>query len=80
MTSELEVVKAVDVYFDICANPSREDAIENIDENYIEVTIDDDILYVNTTVKEAIANIILKYFDINTMKLGQNVDFGSITQ
>lgn len=80
LTSELEVVKAVDVYFDICANPSREDAIENIDENYIEVTIDDDILYVNTTVKEAIANIILKYFDINTMKLGQNVDFGSITQ
>lgn len=90
MTTEIKVVKPVLVNFDICANQSFDyiktmylesfssDFDSGID-SYIEITTDNQSMFVGNQLQSKIYDIITDFFDIQTMKLGQNVDFGEIT-
>ena len=91
MTAELVACKAINVKFDICAAPI-EHVLKNylnedfdndsiFDENcdsYIEVTLDDNTLYVPSSLQKDIYNIIIDGFNINHQRLGQNVKFDQI--
>ena len=91
MTTEIKVVKPVYVNFDICARPiGTEEELEdfkndyfdpgttyfdqNID-SYIEVTLDDNTLYVSTSIQDSIYNIILNEFNINTCRFGKVINY-----
>lgn len=92
MTAELVACKAINMKFDICAAP-MDYAIENylksddyasdhmFDENlesYIEVTLDDNMLYVPSSLQQDVYNIILDGFDVNKCQLGQNIQYDQI--
>ena len=94
MTAEIEVMEPVNVYFDICAAPpdrvvelypdsaaSGNDFGKNENDeydSYIEITLDDNIMYVNSELKDVIANIFKKYFDSTNCVIGQLVDYSVI--
>lgn len=90
MTAELVACKAVDVCFDICACPPEYailrylmDYDESVGfdsncESYIEITLDDNNVYVASTLKTDIYNAIVSGFDINKMQFGQVVDYSKI--
>lgn len=92
MTTEIKVVKPVYVDFDICAIPSNDDGhnesiIESLEEDrefdesngsYIEITLDDNTLYVSTSIQTTIKNIILNTFNIDLCHFGQTIDFNSM--
>ena len=94
MTAEIEVMSPIDVYFDICAVPpdrvielypasaeSGNDFGKNENgeyDSYIEITLDDSVMYVNSDLKEVIANIFKKYFDRTNCVIGQLVDYSVI--
>lgn len=86
MTAELVACKSINVNFDICASDINY-ALENyinddfdsdhkFDENcdsYIEVTLDDNTMYVANSLQKEIYNIIIDGFNVNKCKLGQAV-------
>lgn len=91
MTTEIQVVKPVMVNYCICANTNYDDVttryisdkdsrfdIDN--ESYIEITIDDDMLYVNTSIRDSVAQIILDAFSVSNCRLGQTVDISDILE
>lgn len=92
MTAEIVACKAVDVCFDICACPPEYavrkylldyDISQGFDpecESYIEVTLDDNSVYVPTTLQVDVANAIIQGFDMDQMEFGQTVDFSKILQ
>lgn len=78
MTAELVACKAINVLFDICAAPENyaiaaylnDDWDEGVifDENgesYVEITLDDNAIYVANSLQKEICDIILDGFDIN---------------
>ena len=78
MTAELVACKAINVMFDICAAPEdyaiaayldgedEEDVVfDENHESYIEITLDDNSIYVTSSLQKEICNIILDGFDIN---------------
>ena len=78
MTAELVACKAINVNFDICAAPDdyviehyltddfdTEVVFDEECESYIEVTLDDNALFVSSTIQKQISNIILDAFDVN---------------
>lgn len=91
MTAELVACKSINVNFDICASDINY-ALENyinddfdsdhkFDENcdsYIEVTLDDNTMYVANSLQKEIYNIIIDGFNVNKCKLGQAVQFDKI--
>lgn len=92
MTAEIVACKAINMKFDICAAPIdyvldnylKDDdyvADNGFDENletYIEVTLDDNMLYVPSSLQQDICNIILDGFDVNRCQLGQNIKYDQI--
>ena len=91
LTTEIQLVKPVIVNFDICACKDLEYAREfymsddgayfdEECESYIEVTLDDNALYVNNAIQQKIYDIIIEQFNVNRCKLGQNVDYAGITR
>ena len=92
MTAELVACKAINVMFDICAAPedyaiaaylSNEDEDIVFDENhesYIEITLDDNAIYVTSSLQKEVCNIILDSFDINKCRLGQVVKYDDMLQ
>lgn len=90
MTAEIVACKAVDVCFDICACPQEYaiqkylldfDDAQGFDpecESYVEITLDDNNVYVMNTLQSDVANAISRGFDINKMQFGQVVDFNKI--
>lgn len=88
MTTEIKVLKPVLVSFDICANPSY-DYIKNIYlagggdfdqglDSYIEITIDDRTMFVGNQLQNMICDAITDYFDVQSCRMGQNVDLNQI--
>ena len=91
MTTEVKVVKPVYVNFDICARPvGSKEELESFkadyftssaglfDENcesYIEVTLDDNTLYVSTSIQSSIKQIILDEFSMSNCKFGQALNY-----
>lgn len=91
LTTEIKIMNPVIVYFDICANPNdtyirdvyMNDGVQYFDEDldtYIEITLDDNTIYVGSALKTQIGNIISNYFNVNRCVLGQNISYSDILQ
>lgn len=93
MTAELVACKAINVFFDICAAPEdyvlasylgsnwEDDSVfDENNESYIEITLDDNAIYVTNSLQKEVCNIILDGFDINKCQLGQAVKYDDILQ
>ena len=93
MTAELVACKAINVMFDICAAPEdyaiaayldgedKEDVVfDENHESYIEITLDDNSIYVTSSLQKEICNIILDGFDINKCQLGQAVKYDNMLE
>lgn len=89
LTQEITACDAIDVKFAICAAPEtialndyllKEDMIlEENNDSYIEITMDDNILYANSNIKSQIVDILWNSFKAENCKLGQNVDINNMT-
>lgn len=86
LTHEPYFVPALLTKFAICAVPNYDYVRENYlfstaiannfsRENYIEVTIDDEVIYANASIKTQIQNIIYNFFRADNFKIGQYIDF-----
>ena len=94
MTAELVVCKTINVMFNICAAPeeyaiakylksgSQEDQIifDSECESYIEITLDDNAIYVANSLQKEIYDIIIDGFNINKCSIGQNVAYSEILE
>ena len=89
LTHEPYFVPAVLVNFAICAprdlqNIRKEYLYNNGDlekmynENYIEITIADEVIYVNSTIESQVKTILFNFFRSENFKLGQYVDFNEL--
>lgn len=90
LTHEPYFIPAVLTKFAICANPDYNYIRKNyfdaaniksssmFDENYIEVTIADEIVYANSTIQKQIQTIVYNFFRSENFKLGQYVDFNML--
>ena len=89
LTQEIVACDVVDVNFAICAAPEDialkeyllKDGvmIEENNDSYVEITMDDNILYANSNVKYQIADIIWDSFKAENCKIGQSIDINSMT-
>ena len=91
LTTQTQYLKPIDVYFDICAAPLEVaqqyfvDQDQNFGMNdsgeydsYIEITLDDNKIYINNSIESIVITKIKQFFDINKNKLGQNVNFNDL--
>lgn len=89
ITTEYQLVKPVLVKFAICANPDLDDIrdryLKQTDmyfdqdcESYIEVTLDDNMIYVSSNIQKLVYDQIVRAFDVNSQKLGGIVQFRDI--
>ena len=88
LTHEPYFVDAVRVNFMVCANPDlsyvRKNYLEKQtlqdlkDENYIEVSIADEVVYASSTIQNQIKTMIYNFFRQENFKLGQYVDFNAL--
>ena len=87
LTQEAVYVKPLDVYFSPSA-ADRSDALsylingsaqqiayDELDNSYIEVTLEDNVLYSATDIRNKVANVIRDFFDESNFSLGQTVDY-----
>ena len=89
LTQEIMACDVLDVNFAICAAPEDialkeyllKDGvmIEENNDSYVEITMDDNILYANSNVKYQIADIIWDSFKAENCKIGQSIDINSMT-
>ena len=90
ITTEYQIVKPVPVKFAICANPDIEDIkaryfnetdtdFDQHCESRIEITLDDNIIYVSNNIQKLVYDEIVRAFDVNTQQLGGIVKFQEIT-
>lgn len=87
MTTELQVLKPVPVNFQICAADidivreylkGQNEHFDNDCESYIEVTLDDNSIYVGNNIKELIISKILKPFKQNNIGIGKAINYNDI--
>lgn len=89
ITTEYQLVKPVLVKFAICANPNIDDIknryFKNTDvnfdadcESYIEITLDDNMIYVSSNIQKLVYDEIIKAFNINSQCLGGIVQYQDI--
>ena len=90
MTHEPCFMKAIPVNFMICAMP--EDLVksyltndtlsdvqrDNLNKSYIEITINDDVIYSNATIINQITSKIQSFFDRHHVKLGQMMNYSDL--
>ena len=92
LTTQTQYLKTIDVNFDICAAPLEvakkyfEDESGNfgLNENeeydsYIEITMADDKIYINNSIETNVIAKIRNFFNINSCKIGQRIDFNELT-
>lgn len=88
LTSEVVFVDPIPFVFAICAAPVgyaltqlEDDVIfDGLNESYIEVTVSDNALYTNTSIKAQINTIFMEFFNELNMKLGQIVNINDLEQ
>lgn len=91
LTQEAVYVKPIDVYFTPSAI-DKSDALKNLihgnnaqisyndlDNSYIEITLEDNVLYSSSDIQNKVANIIREFFAEKNFNLGQTVDFATLT-
>jgi len=89
ITTEYQIVKPVEVKFAICANPDLDDIkaryfketdvyFDSGCESYIEITLDDNIIYVSSSIQKLVYDEIIKAFNVNSQRLGGVVNFQDI--
>ena len=89
ITTEFQLVKPVLVKFAICANPDLDDIkaryfneqdlyFDSKCESYVEITLDDNAIYVSSNIQKLVYDQIIKAFDVNQMRLGGIVKFNDI--
>lgn len=90
MTAELQYIKPIQVKFDVCAayqdvakvysdNGQFDEFVQNaVNDSYIEITLDENCLYVNTYIFDMVRQIFQKYFKIENLKIGQNINISDI--
>lgn len=87
LTQEIVYLKPIHVYFAPCASELEEafnelqsdDIFNGENHSYIELTVNDDIMYTNTDIQIKAAQIIRDYFNEEKCRLGQTVDLSEIT-
>ena len=91
MTQEPVYLKPLNVNFAICAEDIDSVLLNYFDDNkqthefdpnstsYLEVTLDDNVLYSTVDIQLQVANKIRKFFEEDNMQLGQVVDFSKLT-
>lgn len=88
LTHEPYFVPAILTQFAVCAAPNYDYVRENYiygdnsvlmaKENYIEITLADEVVYVNSTITAQVKRIIYNFFRSENFKLGQYVDFNAL--
>lgn len=88
LTHEPYFIPAILTRFAICAAPNydyvRTNYLHNTnwglmkEENYIEITIADEVVYVNSTILGQVKRIIYNFFRSENFKLGEYVDFNKL--
>ena len=88
MTAEIQVLKPVLVNFDICANMDPDDVklryIQEGDtfdsgyESFVEVTLDNSKILAAESIRQAVYDAIVEYFDVTRCELGQVVQSARI--
>lgn len=90
ITTEYYIVRPVLVKFAICANSDIEDIknryfngtdtdFDQHCDSYIEITLDDNLIYISSNIQTLIYDEIMRAFDINRQRLGGVVKFQEIT-
>ena len=91
LTQEAVYVKPITVYFtpsaidksdalrNLIAGSAQHKSYVELDESYIEITLDDNVLYSSADIQNKVANIIKEFFSENNFSLGQTVDFAVLT-
>lgn len=90
LTQEAVYVKPLDVYFTPSAL-DKNDALLNLikseklqqaytkyDQSYIEITLEDNVLYSSNDIQNKVANIIREFFSERNFSLGQVVDYATL--
>lgn len=88
LTHEPYFVPAILTQFAVCAAPDYEYVRNNYiytnnnalmaKENYVEITLADEVVYVNSTILAQVKKIIYNFFRSSNFKLGQYVDFNEL--
>jgi hypothetical protein len=90
MTSELQLLSPIPVIFDICAGYqdvgqiyAKESDFQTFVtkatyDSYIEITLNDECMYVNSFISEQIRKIFTEYFSPINLKMGQNINGSEI--
>ena len=88
LTHEPYFIPAILTRFAICAAPNYDYVRKNYlhtgnwnlmkEENYIEITIADEVVYVNSTILGQVKRIIYNFFRSENFKLGEYVDFNKL--
>ena len=82
LTSEMVFVDPVTYMFALCAAPIEramkylvdDSTFDSLNETYLEVTISDNSLYSNTSIKVQISQLFMSFFNEFNMRIGQVVD------
>lgn len=85
MTANVIFLDAIDMNFSVTAMPEerikqlvQSDTYFTNTESYIEVTMDNDIIYASAVVAEQIESIIKQFFNIERMEFGKAVNYNEI--
>ncbi len=85
LTSEVVYVDPITVEFNICAAPVQraleyfnDDVFDSNNESYLEITISDNSLYSNASIKTQINSIFMNFFAPQNQVLGQIVNINSL--
>lgn len=87
LTHEIVFLEPIEVQFSVCAAPedkmieylTESDGIDKMNaENWIEITLDSNSIYVSSVIKNQVAQIIQEFFDLTKQKLGQSIDYSSL--
>lgn len=89
ITTEYQIVKPVLVKFAVCANPDLDDVkrryfsssdpyFDSACESYVEITLDDNMIYVSSNIQKLVYDEIIRAFNVNTQSLGGAVNFQKI--
>ena len=87
MTANVIFLDAIDMNFSVTAMPEerikqlvQSDSYLTNTESYIEVTMDNDIIYASAVVAEQIDSIIKQFFNIERMEFGKTVNYNEILE
>lgn len=86
LTIEPVFLQPIEVNFALCAAPEEKaknylktDAFDETNETYIEITLSNNSIYINSVIQIEIESLINKYFSPTKLTLGMKVDYNDLT-